>query len=80
VVDQTNILSILPAPTVGGFPLSGDIADLGDSTFQNYMKDAVRESSANKENDSSPKNEPAERASSAESNRPDRADNRAADV
>jgi flagellar hook-length control protein FliK len=44
VINQTNILSILPTPTIGGAPLSGDILSLGDSTFQNFMKDAVRES------------------------------------
>jgi flagellar hook-length control protein FliK len=46
VVNQTNILSILPAPAIGNVPLTGDVANLGDSSFQNYMKDAVKESSA----------------------------------
>ncbi len=80
MVNQTNLLSILPAPTIGNVPLTGDIASLGDSSFQNYMKDAVRESSTAKENDSSPKNERADRASSAEPNRSEeRPKNRPAD-
>ena len=80
MVNQTNLLSILPAPTIGNAPLTGDIASLGDSSFQNYMKDAVRESSTAKENDSSPKNERADRASSAEPNRSEeRPKNRPAD-
>jgi len=44
VINQTNTLSTLPAPTIGGASLGGDILSLGDSTFQNFMKDAVRES------------------------------------
>lgn len=79
MVNQTNILSILPAPTVGNVPPAGNIANLGDSSFQNYMKDAVRESSAAKESDSPAKNERADRASSAEQNGSDRLDNRPVD-
>jgi hypothetical protein len=79
VVNQTNILSILPAPTVGNVPVAGDIASLGDSSFQNYMKDAVRESSAAKESESPVKNERADRASSTEQNGSDRLDNRPVD-
>ncbi len=45
MINQTNIHSILPTPTIGGAPLSGDLLSLGDSTFQNFMKDAVKESS-----------------------------------
>jgi len=71
VVNSTNILSILPVPTVGNAPLSGDIANLGDSSFQNYMKDAVRESST--------ENERTDRTPSVEQNRSDRPENRPAD-
>jgi len=80
VVNQTNLLSLLTAPTIGNAPLTGDIANLGDSTFQNYMRDAVRESSTAKESDSSSKNERADRASSAEPSRSEeRLDKRPAD-
>ena len=79
MVNQTNILAILPAPTIGNAPLAGDIANLGDSTFQNYIKDAVRESSSTRENKPSTENERADRAPSAEQNRPDRPENRPAD-
>jgi len=79
VVNQTNLLSILPAPTIGNAPLTGDIANLGDSTFQNYMKDAVKESSVAKDNDVSANNERRDRASLAEPNRSERLDNRPAD-
>jgi flagellar hook-length control protein FliK len=60
VVNQTNILSILPAPTVGNAPLTGDIANLGDSSFQNYMKDAVKESSVETKRSERPENRPAD--------------------
>ena len=79
MVNQTNILSILPAPTVGNVPLAGDIANLGDSTFQDYMKDAVRESSRARENKPSAESERADRAPSAEPNRSDRPENRPTD-
>ena len=79
MVNQTNILSILPAPTVGNVPLAGDIANLGDSTFQDYMKDAVRESSRARENKPSTESERADRAPSAEPNRSDRPENRPTD-
>ncbi len=79
MVNQTNILSILPTPTVGNVPLAGDIANLGDSSFQNYMKDAVRESSVAKENHSSAQNDRPDRTPSAEQNRADRPENRPVD-
>lgn len=79
MVNQTNILSILPAPTVGNVPLAVDIANLGDSTFQDYMKDAVRESSRARENKPSTESERADRAPSAEPNRSDRPENRPTD-
>lgn len=56
MVTETNILSILPAPAIGNVPLTGDIANLGDSSFQNYMKDAVKESSAESKRSERPEN------------------------
>lgn len=79
MVNQTNNLSILPAPTVGNVPLTGNVANLGDSSFQNYMKDAVQESSAAREDHPSTENERADRAASAEQNKLDRPENRSAD-
>jgi len=79
VVNQINIPTILPAPKIGNALFTGDIANLGDSTFQNYMKDAVQESSATKENKPSIENERADRVPSVEPNRPDRPENRPAD-
>ena len=80
MVNQTNLLTLLAAPTIGNAPLTGNIANLGDSTFQNYMKDAVRESSTAKESDSSSKNERADRASYTETHRPkEHPDNRPTD-
>ncbi len=73
MVNQTNITSILPAPTIGNVPLTGNIANLGDSTFQNYMKDAVRESSTTKESKASPENE--REVSSTRPDKPERSDN-----
>lgn len=72
MVNQTNLLSILPAPAIGNAPLKGDIASLGDSSFQSYMKDAVKESSAAKDNDVSTKNERRDRDSLAEPSRSER--------
>ena len=79
MVNQTNILAILPAPTIGNAPLTGDIANLGDSKFQDYMKDAVRESSSARENKPPGENERADRGPSAEPNRSDGSENRPAD-
>jgi flagellar hook-length control protein FliK len=79
VVNQTNLISILPAPTIGNTPLTGDIANLGDSSFQSYMKDAVKESSVAKDNDVSTNNERRERASLTEPNRSERPDTRPVD-
>ena len=76
MVNQTNILAILPAPTIGNVPFTGGIANLGDSKFQDYMKDAVRESSSARETKPSAENERADRRPSAEANRSDRAENR----
>jgi flagellar hook-length control protein FliK len=53
VINQTNILSILPTPTLGELPMSGDVLGLGDSTFQNFMKDAAQESSQARREDNS---------------------------
>ena len=79
MVNQTNLLSILPAPTIGNTPLTGDIANLGDSSFQSYMKDAVKESSVAKDNDVSANNERRDRASLTEPNRSERPDTRPVD-
>lgn len=45
MIDQTNIPSIFPAPTLWDAPLIGNISGLGDSRFQEFMKDAVQDSS-----------------------------------
>ena len=79
MVNQTNILAILPAPTVGNAPLVEGIANLGDSAFRNYMTDAVRESSSIRENKPFIRNERADRVPSDEPNRSDRPENRPAD-
>ncbi len=79
MVNQTNILSILPPPTVGNAPFTGNVANLGDSSFQNYMKDAVQESAVAREDHPATKNERADQAPSADQNRLDRPENRPAD-
>lgn len=79
MVNQTNILSILPAHTVGNVPFSGNIANLGDSSFQNYMKDAVRDSSVARDNHPSAENERASQTPSSEQNRLDRPESRPVD-
>ena len=79
MVNQANILSILPTPTVGNSVLSGNISNLGDSSFQNYMKDAVQESSVARENHPSTENQRQDQAPSAEQNRLERPENRPVD-
>ncbi|GJL78760.1 MAG: hypothetical protein NPINA01_17490 [Nitrospinaceae bacterium] len=79
MLNQTNILSILPSPTVGDAALKGDISSLGDSTFQNFMKDAVRESSYAREDKAPARQERAEQPATPEQNRVEPKENRAAE-
>ena len=78
MINQPNILSTLTTPTAAQMPLSGDIMGLGDSTFQEFMKDAVKESSLAREDDSLARKESTDQPSPSEKPKVESKENRPA--